>query len=83
MGKEIQVSPNTSTTPVVHTNSVSLLHIVGLFALGGIMFKSGYVMGQHVADKILKRHDKDVNQIEKKTYKYVKSEMKRLKRDNR
>lgn len=49
-----------------------LLLLIGVFTLGGAMYRSGQDQGQRVANKILRRHDKDVRRLEKKTEKYLK-----------
>lgn len=56
-----------------------ILLLVGVFALGGAMYRSGQDQGQRVANKILRRHDKDVRRLEKNTAKYLKKEEKKLK----
>lgn len=59
-----------------------LLLLIGVFALGGAMYRTGQDQGQRVANKILRRHDKDVRRLEKKTEKYLKKEEQKL-RDER
>ena len=53
-----------------------LLLLIGVFTLGGAMYRSGQDQGQRVANKILRRHDKDVRRLEKKTEKYLKKKEK-------
>lgn len=60
-----------STAPTTQFQAKDLLYIIGLFALGGIMYRSGYDLGLRVSHQVLRRHDKDVRKMEKRTKKYL------------
>ena len=60
-----------------------LLLLIGVFALGGAMYRTGQDQGQRVANKILRRHDKDVRKLEKQTEKYLKKEERKLRDERR
>ncbi|MBO5906195.1 MAG: hypothetical protein J6Q84_07245 [Kiritimatiellae bacterium] len=79
MDEYVKISSTARATPIIHADSISLMCVIGIVALG-CMFKSGYELGQRVADKMIKRHDKDVAKLEKKTRRYLRSEKKLIKK---
>lgn len=58
---------------------VSATLLITVFILGGSVFRAGYRTGIKMADKVLKRHDKDVRSLEKRERKRVKAELKKQK----
>ena len=60
-----------STSVTTQFQAKDLLYIIGLFALGGVMYRSGYDLGLRVSKQVLKRHDKDVRKMERQTKKYL------------
>lgn len=47
----------------------SIAFIAGIFLLGCIVYRSGYDKGLDVANKVLRRHDKDARKMKKEAAK--------------
>lgn len=51
---------------------IGMTFVAGMFIFQGAMIYSAYKLGVNVANKMMKRHDKDVRVLEKKTRKQLK-----------
>lgn len=82
-GKGSSGNAGASIGSFLSSNAGELILVMGVFALGGAMYSLGQEQGRCVANKILRRHDRDVRRLEKKTEKYLKREEKKQRDERR
>lgn len=75
---ELKNNTNAPVSNMMDTGLKGILFIAGTFILGGIMYKSGYDTGIGVANKVLRRHDKDARRMSKEAAKREKQLRKEL-----